>query len=201
MFKKQNKNQLTVLLVSLSLIILVGVSATIAFVFTSTGSVVNVFTPSHVSCAVVNNGTEKVFGELEANEISDVAIKNTGNTPAYIRAAIIVTWKKADGTVYAQKPELGTNYSITRGGNASNWVPASDGYYYCPTVVNFGESTPPLMTSAAQIGAAPEGYTLSIEIVASAIQATPSSVVVQQWSSGVSAVNRQDLVIKDKGGQ
>ena len=44
---------------------------------------------------------------------------------------------------------------------------------------------------------APEGYHLAVEILGSAIQGVPESVVVDNWDSGVSAVNdNAELVVK-----
>lgn len=45
----------------------------------------------------------------------------------------------------------------------------------------------------------PDGYYLSVEIVASAIQSTPTTVVTENWGSGVSGISATDgktLIIK-----
>ena len=69
MFKNLTKKRLTVLLVSLSLILVVGVGVTLAYVFASTGNVVNTFTPSHVSCAVVEmNNNSKETTQVSAGK-------------------------------------------------------------------------------------------------------------------------------------
>ena len=43
------------------------------------------------------------------------------------------------------------------------------------------------------VGKAPEGYLLSVEILASAIQSEPSSVVAEQWGVTVTDGNITDV--------
>ena len=147
MFKNLTKKRMTILLVSLSLILVVGVGVTLAYVFASTGDVVNTFTPSHVSCAVVeknNNSTETT--QVSAGKVDDltskqaVQIKNTGDTTAYIRAAIIVTWKKADGTVYAKSPVKDTDYVMQLNLSDDGWVLGADGSVCFSVAVGLGSS-------------------------------------------------------------
>ncbi len=205
MFKNLTKKRLTVLLVSLSLILVVGVGVTLAYVFASTGNVVNTFTPSKVTCAVVemNNNSQETT-QVSAGKVDDltskqaVHIKNTGNTTAYIRAAIIVTWKKADetgtGTVYAKSPVKDVDYIMQLNLSDDGWVLGADGYYYYTQPVAAGATTGMLISSATAKTTTGE-YSVSIEIVASAIQSTPTDVVTTQWKSGVSGVNGTTLTI------
>ena len=219
MFKNLTKKRLTVLLVSLSLILVVGVGVTLAYVFASTGNVVNTFTPSHVSCAVVENnsatentGNIAYTGDLKSN----VMIKNTGDTEAYIRVAVIFTLKNATtGNVLAISPDkLNTCYSIDWSDNfdgqnnaEQTWVKLeSDGFYYYKKPVQPGYFTDPLISSWTPIPAnIPEGYVLSVEIVASAIQSTPANVVGDNWSNsqvtvGVDAKTRHLTFTNKQGG-
>lgn len=182
MFRNLTKKQLTALLVSLSLILAAGVGVTLALIIDSTDPVENEFTPSRVSCAVMENGKAYESDRVDVLKKEDVTIKNTGDTDAFIRAAIIVTWKKADGTVYAQKPVLGPDYDLTIG---DKWAcSASDGYYYYTPQVAPGGLTSALITSCTQNAKAPvEGYYLSVEIVASAVQSTPDEAVKTAWGA------------------
>lgn len=89
------------LLVAMLLILGVAVGGTAAFIAMKTDSKVNAFAPSKVSCEV-----EEDFNGI-AKE--NVAVTNTGDTQAYIRVAVNVTWMKnnensnpADQTVTAQ---------------------------------------------------------------------------------------------------
>lgn len=185
----------SVLITSIALLLLVAVGTTLAYVFTKTEPVENKFNPSKVSCAVVENGNDPVSsGNVSVSSKKNVQIKNTGDTDAYIRVAVVVNWMSADGTrVWATKPVEGTDYSINWAfddtENPTAWDPGSDGYYYYKnSVLPNGGVTEILITEAKVLQEAPqEGYYLSIEIVASAIQAKPTSVVTSQW--GVTVAN------------
>lgn len=187
----------SVLITSIALLLLVAVGTTLAYVFTKTDPVENKFNPSKVSCAVVENGnsSENTANVVQTgNSKTNVQIKNTGDTDAYIRVAVVINWMSEDGTkVWATKPVEGTDYSINWAfddtENPTAWDPGSDGYYYYKnSVVPNGGVTEILITEAKVLKEAPqEGYYLSIEIVASAIQAKPTSVVTSQW--GVTVAN------------
>ena len=194
---KKVLNKKSMLITSVALLFLVAVGTTLAYVFTQTDPVENKFNPSKVSCAVVENGdsSENTANVVETgNSKTNVQIKNTGDTDAYIRAAVVVNWMSADGKkVWATKPVAGADYMITF--NLSDgWVLGSDGYYYYTKAVpavdeaatsNDETLTGVLINEAKLIGDAPAGYYLSIEIVASAIQA-----------DGMGATSAQDAWVK-----
>ena len=121
-----------------------------------------------------------------------MAVKNTGDTTAFIRAAINVTWMKdaeagtkynaGDQTVSAKVPVKDTDYSITFAKN-TNWIQGADGYYYYKLPVAPQGSTEVLIEECKLLenASVPDGYHLSVEIVASAIQSAPDSVVQSMW--------------------
>ena len=161
----------SIVLVALALLLTVAVGTTLAYIFTNTDPVENTFKPSKVSCAVVET--------FEKNVKSNVKIQNTGDTDAYIRVAVVITWKYTDSNgiehVWAEKPVEGTDYSITYPSD-TGWVEGADGYYYYTQKVAPDATTGILISSASPITTGPKGtdntqYYLSIEIVASAIQA------------------------------
>lgn len=168
--------------------------ATIAFVFTNTEPLKNTFTDAYVACDVLEtfDGTTK----------SDVTVKNTGEVQSYIRAKVVVTWMSADKTkVTALKPVDDMEYVITYADETSattNWEKGSDGYWYYKLPVDIAKETEVLIKNCSLKDGvvAPDGYYLSVEIVASSIQSTPTDVVVAQWDSGVSGVNGSTLIIK-----
>lgn len=198
---KKHITKKTIAIISLALLILITVGTTLALVFTDTKPVQNTFTPSRVSCAVVEtlvNGDNSTTTETSAGTVSnftsksDVKIKNTGDTDAYIRVAVVVNWMSKDGTkVWAQKPKIGTDYEIDFKPEVENrvdiWEKGNDGYWYCKKEVAPTETTDILITEAKQLKPAPEGYYLSIEIVASAIQSTPEKVVKDEWGVTVNS--------------
>ena len=170
------------LLVAMLLIFGVAVSGTAAFIAMKTDSIVNTFAPSNVSCEV-----EEDFNGIAKENI---AVTNTGDTQAYIRVAVNVTWMKnnensnpADQTVTAQAPRQNQDYSITYFEN-TGWFKGSDGYWYYQSPVAPGETTNRFIKSCGQLSTAnvPQGYHLSVEIVASAIQSTPETVVSTKWN-------------------
>lgn len=186
------------LLISLLLLSAIAVSATVAYLFHSTGPLRNLFSGSVVTCAVVENDTEPISGDqLSVSKKENVKIRNTGDTTAYIRVAIVATWKSTDGTrVYAEKPLPGSDYTVTFAAD-SGWELSGDGFYYYTSPVEPDADTGVLMESCIPIPqAAPEGYTLSIEIVASAIQSSPSGTVLREWSSGISGMDGDTLIIR-----
>lgn len=176
--------RLATLLVSLLLVLGVAVGGTVAFLSTRTDSRENTFTPSKVTCEVTET--------FKNNVKSNVAVKNTGDTTAFIRAAINVTWMKdaeagteydaANQTVSAKVPVKDTDYSITFAKN-TNWIKGADGFYYYKLPVAPQGSTEVLIEECKLQGNAsvPDGYHLSVEIVASAIQSAPDSVVQSMW--------------------
>lgn len=203
MKRKLNKRAM-MLLVSLVVLVVASVGATLAYLIAATDPVENTFTPARVSCDVV---------ELFENNVKkDVRIQNTGNTYAYIRSAIVVTWKNDEGEVYAATPVKDTDYSIAFD-LENGWVEGNDGFYYYTKEVapctHTGEQehtgclTGVLITSCSPVDSqAPMEYYLSVEIVASAIQSAPDSVVGKEWSNAKVSVTAKDgtLTVETKQG-
>lgn len=163
--------------VLLILAMVLAIGGTLAYIIANTASVENKFTPGEVRCEV-----EETF---KNNVKSDVKIKNTGNTAAYIRATYVVTWQKDDGTVNGKMPVVGTDYTIEFAEN-SGWKLIGDYWYYTSPVAAGGETGVLIASCKLAEGAAvPTGYHLSVEIIASAIQSEPASVVAEKWHVAV----------------
>lgn len=157
-------------LVALALVLCIAGGATLAFLMVTTPSLTNVFQYGHVTCAVQE--------EFDGTTKSNVSIKNTGNTQSYIRVKLVFTWKDAEGNVSAQ-PVTDQDYEMDL--NKVDWF-EKDGYYYAKAPVAPDHNTPDLIHSCTEIVAnAPEGDTLSLEILADAIQSTPTRAVEQAW--------------------
>ena len=172
----------------------------LAYVFTHTDSVKNAFNSAYVACEVLENGTneDSLFDGVTK---SNVRIQNTGNVQSYIRAAVVVTWMSEDQSkVTSAKPD-DLDYSITYAGETTNWVKGQDGYWYYKIPVDPGCTTEKLLDSCSLKNGVtpPEGFYLSVEIVASSIQSTPTNVVKEQWKSGVEEVSETTLIIKENG--
>ena len=167
------------LLTTLVLLLTCLVGTTVAYLIMKTNQVTNTFQPARVTCEVNES--------FENNVKSDVTIKNTGTTEAYIRATFVVTWKdKENGNVYGRKPVAGTDYEITL--NEVDWIEGNDGYYYYKNPVAPGNSTSALINSCSPVaGNTPAGYGLNVEILGSAIQAKGMNATSAQdaWTKAV----------------
>ena len=86
---------------ALLICLIVTVGGSLAYLVASSDKIVNTFAPSEITIEV----TEDVSGDVK----NDVKIANTGNTEAYIRAAVIVTWQDEAGNVYGAAPVEGTD--------------------------------------------------------------------------------------------
>lgn len=172
------------LLVSLLLLITVTVGGTIAFLMDSDGPLHNVFNPSEV--------TTQVEETINDTTKSNVKIKNTGDTDAWIRAAVVVTWQDKDGNVYGQKPVVGTDYNAWTPGK--DWEIGDDGFYYYTKPVAADTSTETaLIEKISPLRDAPaDGYYLTVEIIGSGIQSKPASVFNTEWASSGLEVNDSD---------
>lgn len=181
--KSRRTRKSAALLVSLLLLLTVTIGGTIAFLTDSDGPLHNLFNPSQVTTAVEET--------LDGNTKKNVYIKNTGDTDAWIRAAVVVTWQDKDGNVYGQKPAEGTNYDITWG---ADWKPGDDDFYYwtSPVTAKTGV-TGNLIENVSPKGNAPaDGYYLTVEIIGSGIQSKPANVFNTEWASSGLTVKTTD---------
>ena len=165
-------NRAAVLLLSMILLIGIAVGTTVAFLVARTEPIKSTFEYAKVSC--------EVTGSKE-----NVQIKNTGNTAAYIRATYVVTWRDGNRNVAVSVPD-GYSYTLTE--NLDNyWNKGADGYFYYSLPVSPGNSTQDsLLTCNVTYPDNPE-YTLSVEILAEAIQSTPDKAVQEAWGVTVNA--------------
>ena len=159
-------------LVALVLILGAVVGGTLAYLAARTDAIVNTFNPAKVDITV----DENFNGKTKEN----VKITNTGDTDVYIRATYVVTWKDTDGNVYPEQPQPEDDYTI--GLNPDGGWYHFNGYYYYTYPVASGASTGVLIDLCTPVtGRAPEGYTLSVNVLASAIQSVPAEAVGQAW--------------------
>lgn len=155
-----------VLLIAVLLLITTAVGSTAAFLVTKTEPVVEDFAYAQVSCQVTDT----------------MGVKNTGTAQAYIRASYAVNWLDGEGNIAAAAPE---GYSCDLDENQGAWVDGGDGYFYYPDPVDPGSETPSLLTCSVSRPENPE-YTLSVEVVAEAIQSTPAEAAEEAWGVTVS---------------
>ena len=156
-----------VLLIAVLLLITTAVGSTAAFLVTKTGPVVEDFAYAQVSCQVTDT----------------LAVQNTGTAQAYIRASYAINWRlDGEESIAAAVPE---GYSYDLDENQGAWVEGGDGYFYCLTPVDPGGETPSLLTCSVLCPEEPV-YTLSVEVVAEAIQSNPAEAAEDAWGVRVS---------------
>ena len=154
------------LLLSIALILIFSIGGTMAYLVTSSAQVANSFAPSSVTC-MVNLGN---------------TVTNTGDIPAYIRAAVTANWVNADGSIHAIPPSL----AVAAGGG---WTSGGDGYFYYSAAVSPNDSTSALSVSTAD--ATPDGCSLRVDMAAEAIQAAGDTdlngtpAITDAWGASV----------------
>ena len=154
-----------VLLIAVLLLITTAVGSTAAFLVTKTEPVVENFAYAQVSCQVTDT----------------MGVKNTGTAQAYIRASYAVNWRDGEGKIAAAAPK-GYSYDLEEN---PQWEKGEDGYFYYPYPVDPGGEAPSLLTCRVSCPEDPE-YTLSVEVVAEAIQSNPAGAAEEAWGVTVS---------------
>lgn len=162
-----------VLVVSVLVLLLAVAGGTLAWL-TAQDSVANTFTPAHVSCEVTENfdGTTK----------SNVNVENTSNIPAYIRVKL-VTYR-----VNAQNQHIGGTATIPDFTPGTNWVEHDGYYYYTLPVAASGTPAADLISSISLTGSYndADGGKQVIEVMAEAIQSSPTEAVGTAWGVTIS---------------
>lgn len=180
--KKMKKTKRILLLALVVAILACGVGGTIAYLITNTGSVVNTFQPAHVTSEVIEPNW------IDGNTVKqNVTIKNTGNVSAYIRAAIVITWKDKDGNTMPAQPVAGTDYTLSI--NTTDWTKGQDGYYYYTEPVAANGTTSNLIVSCTEnyTDKYNDGRKLCVEVIGSAIQSEGMGVSSAQAAFAAAA--------------
>ena len=146
-----------------------------------TGTIAYIQVHSHIS-----NSFTVAKLSIELNETFDgkdktnVTVKNTGDVPAYLRAAIVVNWKDTDGTVISANE---SEYSMAMG---PEWIQGADSYWYCKKPTDAGQPSPALIVSCKPIVVKAD-QRLSVEILIQGVQAEPATAVEELWDATVTA--------------
>lgn len=157
--RKRRHTKQRAILLSIFLILSLAVGGTLAYIVARTDNVNNQFEPSYVTC------------QVNANSDNTFDVTNTGNIDAYIRAAIVVNWMDEAGNIRGIAP-ASTQYTLAVN-SADWWQDTGTGYYYYKYSVAPDGITNDLIESfgVAENVTIPNGYELSVEVVAEAIQA------------------------------
>lgn len=188
----KNFNRKSMLVIAcIALVMTITVGGTLAYLIATDGPVTNTFEPRKVTCAVSEDFTDGV-------NKNNVAITNTGNTDAYIRAAIVGNWYKGGNIVDDWQISDGIFTDLC----GSCWkYNDNDGYYYFNAAVPAGKTTVDvagvngyLFTKLTPPPVTVDGAHLEVTIVCQAVQAKGTTAddtkaVVDAW--GVDPTNLQ----------
>lgn len=185
------RKQIVALLVGV--LLLAGAAGTFAWL-SVTGVLVNEFGFGSVKPSVDET--------LDNNVKSDVAVKNSGSAPAYLRVAVDIYWQDKDGARLWDEPVAGNNYVIEWGkvanasatNSASSWVRSADGFYYWTSPVAPMDKTHVLIKSVSEKKT--DGKNLVVDISTQAIQSTPDDAVKEAWGCKV----EDDVLVPPHGG-
>ena len=164
-----------ILLSVLTIILAVAaIGATLAFIIVQTTPIENTFPPPNLSINII-----------EGNDI-----QNDGDVPVYVRAAVVVNWVDGEGAILSEQPTAG-DYTLTI---ANGWVKGADGFYYHTAPLEVGENNPAakailIDAENSNLTKTNGNYKLRVQVLASAIQTTPTNAVVESW--GVAVENGQ----------
>ena len=145
---RHKKKKTFSLLLSIALLLTLATGGTLAYIATKSAMAQNQFVAGYVTSSVNDTGT----------------VTNNGNVDAYIRAAVVVNWMDEDGNVYGIKP----SYSISVN---EGWTEIGGFYYYTAKVTPDGTTTTAPANVSVSENPPSAAYSLSVEIVAEAIQA------------------------------
>lgn len=169
--KKGNRRLWPAVLLVAVILLVASFGGVVAYLSTSAGPVTNDF-------------TKQTDGNPALSNYAVTIDKDLGYS-VYVRAIPVINWKDANGNVLGEAPLAGGDYTITM--NATDWF-EQGGFWYYTKPVNPGGATTALI-SAIKVNAAPEGYSLTVDMAAQIIQALGSTDVSgEPYTDGIPAV-------------
>lgn len=174
--RRRRTRRLNALLLSMVLLVTVAIGGTLAYLVTQDEPITNTFTPSLVTCKVI-----ETFDE-DSGEKKEVNVQNTGDTDAYIRVRLVTYRTNAAGQ------HIGGTATIPEFTPGTNWVNYGDYYYYTLPVKPDEKPTIDLISSITltQNYADSDGGNQAIDVMAEAIQSDPAEAVGTAWGVSIS---------------
>lgn len=174
--KTKKSKKFYFILVIFLIMVISGISLTIAFLVrqdsTSNQFMLGVVTPEIIEIFDTENKVKR-----------DVAIKNSGNVPIYIRTLITIYFKDNEGNVLADAPVGNLDYQLTLSTSA-NWILSEEGYYYYKTPINPDDLTDVLIEECKELKAYDDKI-LVVDVIAQAIQAEPEKAAEEAWNVNI----------------
>lgn len=165
------KKKSAILSLAVIAILMLSITGTLAYIALNTKDLVNEFVLVEIPNEIISSSD---------TELSNVTIKNTStDKDAYIRATVVASWAETDedgnitDAVWGIAPEEGVDYTINWETTGWKEYPSDSGIRYYTSKVSAGAETSILFTDCIEIdsGNKPDGYELTIEILAQSIQA------------------------------
>lgn len=172
--KTYHKGRLTAMVIATAVLLALAIGGTVAWLSTKDAPITNTFNPSKVACEV----TENFNGKVKSN----VNVKNTGDTEAYIRVKL-VTYRTNDAGQH-----IGGTATIPSFTFGENWVEFG-GYYYYTLPVAAGEKPATNLTETMTLTSSysdADGGHQAIDVMAEAIQSQPAKAVGEAWGVTIS---------------
>lgn len=171
---KRPTGRLAAMALATVLLLALTIGGTVAWLTSKTDNITNTFTPSKVTCKV----EESFDGRVKTN----VNVKNTGDTTAFIRVKL-VTYRTNDNGDH-----IGGTAQLPTFDLGQNWVKYGDYYYYTlpvdPGATPASNLTDEIVLTATYDDA--DGGHQSIDVMAEAIQSEPAQAVGQTWGVSIS---------------
>lgn len=133
------------ILLSLLLVVVVAVGGTFAYLMATDSPLLNTFTLAEVETNVEepSTGTEST---------KNAGVKNTGKSPVYVRARVVVSGIKPD--------QLEIKYDGT-----GAWQNGNDGFYYYASILQPGQATDtPLFSGVDVASSVGQDVTFSVDV-------------------------------------
>lgn len=159
------RKRILAVVLSLMLLIIIGVGATLAYFASASGPVINTFQAGSVGA--------KIHEKISSNTKTSITVENTGDSPVYVRVRLISYWKK--GSDIAPKSS-----ALSVSENANKWKKIGEYYYYTAPLAG-GATTENLLSSGISM-TTEDGYTQVVEVLVDTVQASPADAVKEVWS-------------------
>lgn len=175
--KTYHKGRLTAMVIATAVLLALAIGGTVAWLSTKGDPIINTFNPSEVACKV----TESFNGTVKSN----VNVKNTGDTEAYIRVKLVTYRTNDDGQ------HIGGTAEIPAFTPGTGWVSYGGYYYYTKPVAPNGSPENALISSITLTGSYndADGGHQAIDVMAEAIQSGPAQAVGEAWGVSITPGN------------
>ena len=172
------KSKKLLIILTVVLLAIAGVTTTVAYMFKNTNLFVNIFDDPYVMCSV-----QEVY-DPESGSKSSIKVKNTGNVDEFLRVRLISYWVDGDNNVVG-KPSVMPTVSY----DSTYWIKGSDDTYYYKSsvaknvVTEHDLLTAPitLQTSTFTVDGEAETVYQVVEIIPEAIQSRPAKAASEAW--------------------